>query len=55
MSSLQSDNSFLRSLVEQSSKEKAILMTTIEGLQKENSSTFSNDLHFPPPNPDRKN
>jgi hypothetical protein len=36
ISTLQSDNSFLRSLVDQSSKEKSILMTTIEGLQKEN-------------------
>jgi predicted RNase H-like nuclease (RuvC/YqgF family) len=39
ISSLQSDNNFLRNLVDQSSKEKSILMTTIEGLQKENSST----------------
>ncbi len=40
ISSLQSDNAFLRSLVEQSSKEKSVLMTTIEGLQKENLSAF---------------
>jgi hypothetical protein len=40
IASLQSDNNFLRGLVEQSSKEKCILMTTIEGMQKENSSTF---------------
>lgn len=40
LSFLQSDNNFLRSLVEQSSKEKSILMTTIEGLQKEISSEF---------------
>lgn len=40
VSSLQSDNTFLRNLVEQSSKEKSILMTTIEGLQKENASAF---------------
>lgn len=43
-SSLQSDNNFLRSLVEQSSKEKSILMTTIEGLQKENSSAYLESL-----------
>jgi hypothetical protein len=38
ISSLQSDNDFLRNLVEQSTKEKSILMSTIEGLQQENSS-----------------
>ena len=38
ISSLQADNQFLRGLVEQNSKERCILMTTIEGLQKENSS-----------------
>lgn len=40
ISSLQADNNFLRGLVEQSGKEKSILMTTIEGLQKEISSVF---------------
>lgn len=40
ISSLQSDNSFFRNLVEQGSKEKSILMTTVEGLQKENSSLY---------------
>ena len=40
ISSLQSDNTFLRNLVEQSSKEKSVLMTTIQGLQQENSSAF---------------
>lgn len=44
VSSLQSDNTFLRNLVEQSSKEKSVLMTTIEGLQKENASAFSMSL-----------
>jgi hypothetical protein len=40
ISSLQADVQFLRGLVEQSSKEKSILMISIEGLQKENSSVF---------------
>lgn len=44
LSSLQSDNIFLRNLVEQSSKEKSVLMTTIQGLQKENASAFSLSL-----------
>lgn len=42
IASLQSDNHFLRNLVEQSGKEKSILMSTIEGLQKENSSMSPN-------------
>ena len=41
ISSLKADNQFLRGLVEQSIKEKSILMTTIEGLQKEISSASS--------------
>ena len=40
ISSLQAENNFFRGLVEQSSKEKSVLMTTIEGLQKEVSSVF---------------
>ncbi len=52
ISFMQSDNNFLRNLVEQSSKEKSILMTTIEGLQKENSSTFSDEPHVWGPIPD---
>jgi len=54
IASLQSDNNFLRGLVEQSSKEKCILMTTIEGLQKENSSTFLRSLVYRISRPIRK-
>jgi hypothetical protein len=49
IASLQSDNYFLRGLVEQSSKEKCILMTTIEGMQKENTSAFLHSFAFPIP------
>ncbi|ERF68379.1 hypothetical protein EPUS_06795 [Endocarpon pusillum Z07020] len=45
VSSLQSDNTFLRNLVEQSSKEKSVLMTTIEGLQKENAN-LNKDVEY---------
>jgi hypothetical protein len=44
VASLQADNTFLRNLVEQSGNEKAVLVTTIEGLQKENLSAFLNGL-----------
>lgn len=40
IASLQTENEFLRNLVEQSSKEKTVLVSTIEGLQKENSSRW---------------
>ena len=35
-----SDNAFLRTLVEQNTKEKAILVTTVENLQVESKSKF---------------
>jgi hypothetical protein len=53
ISSLQSDNSFLRNLVERGSEEKAVLVTTIEGLQKENSSAFSDALPLSRANPEK--